>query len=96
MATSIVDGKRQKTGGRKKGTPNKTTALLKDAILKAAQKAGGDGDEGLAKYLQSQAIANPTAFLSLLGKVLPYQINGGEDPDGKPTAINVNIVDPRG
>lgn len=29
--------------GRKKGTPNKTTALLKDAILKAAECAGGAG-----------------------------------------------------
>jgi hypothetical protein len=29
--------------GRKKGTPNKTTKLLKDAILKAAEKAGGKG-----------------------------------------------------
>jgi hypothetical protein len=32
-----------KTGGRKKGTQNTTTALLKDAILKAATDAG-DGD----------------------------------------------------
>jgi len=33
--------KRKKTGGRKKGVPNKQTALLKDAILTAAQRAGG-------------------------------------------------------
>jgi len=67
---------RIKTGGRKKGTPNKTTALLKDAILKAATDAG-DGD--LAQYLQKQADKNPTAFLSLLGKVLPLQVGGDED-----------------
>lgn len=30
-------------GGRPKGTPNKTTALLKDAIIKAAEAAGSDG-----------------------------------------------------
>ena len=29
-----------KTGGREKGTPNKTTALLKDAILQAAENPG--------------------------------------------------------
>ena len=64
---------RIKIGGRKKGTPNKTTALLRDAILKAATDAG-NGD--LAKYLQTQAEKNPTAFLGLLGKVLPLQVAG--------------------
>lgn len=65
-----------KTGGRKKGTPNKTTALLKDAILKAATNAG-DGD--MVEYLTQQARLNPGPFMSLLGKVLPMQISG--DPD---------------
>ena len=64
---------RSKTG-RRKGTPNKTTALLKDAILKAATDAG-DGD--MAAYLKKQAIDNPGPFMSLLGKVLPMQIAGG-------------------
>ena len=63
-----------KTGGRKKGTPNKTTALLKDAILVAAENAGKD--EGLVGYLTTQAILNPGPFMALLGKVLPMQITG--------------------
>lgn len=67
---------RSKTG-RAKGTPNKTTALLKDAILLAATKAGGK--DGLVGYLEIQAAANPGPFLALLGKVLPMQIAG--DPD---------------
>lgn len=62
-----------KTGGRTKGTPNKTTALLRDAILQAATDAG-EGD--LVAYLKLQALANPGPFLSLLGKVLPMQIAG--------------------
>jgi len=66
-----------KTGGRQAGTPNKTTALLKDAILKAAEQAGGDN--GLVGYLQEQATASPAAFMSLLGKVLPMQVVGDED-----------------
>lgn len=66
-----------KTGGRQAGTPNKTTALLKDAILKAAEQAGGDN--GLVGYLQEQAKASPAAFMSLLGKVLPMQVVGDED-----------------
>ena len=75
--------------GRPKGSPNKATALLKDAILKAATDAG-DGD--MANYLAMQARTNPGPFLALLGKVLPLQVNadieggfniiiGGKDAD---------------
>lgn len=60
--------------GRVKGVPNKSTALLKDAILKAATDAGGDG--GLVGYLTLQAMEQPAAFMSLLGKVLPMQLVG--------------------
>ena len=65
--------------GRPKGSPNKTTALLKDAILKAAQIAGNKvGEEGMVSYLAVQAEENPGPFMSLLGKVLPMQITGDE------------------
>lgn len=63
--------------GRPKGSKNKTTALLKDAILKAAEQAGDK--DGMVGYLEKQARTNPTAFLPLLGKVLPMQVTG--DPD---------------
>ena len=62
--------------GRPKGAVNKTTALLKDAILKAATDAG-NGD--MAVYLKQQAVDNPGPFMALLGKVLPMQVAG--DPD---------------
>lgn len=66
--------KGRKTGGRAKGTPNKTTAVLKDAILQAADKAGGK--DGLVGYLQARAVDTPGPFLALLGKVLPMQVTG--------------------
>lgn len=69
--------------GRPKGVPNKNTTLLKDAILAAATKAGGK--EGLVGYLNKQASENPTAFLSLLGKVLPMQVTG--EGDGPLTVV---------
>lgn len=72
---SKVEGsssKRQKTGGRKKGTPNKVTAALKDMILTALDEAH---PEGSVAYLKLQAQDNPTAFLTLVGKVLPLQVN---------------------
>lgn len=83
---SKLEAKRQKTGGRAKGTPNKATALLKDAILAAGAAAGGD--DGLEGYLTSQAKANPGPFLALLGKVLPLQIAG----EGKDGSLIVEIV----
>lgn len=65
--------KGQKTGGRKKGTPNKVTGDLKSMILGALDNKGG------IKYLEKQAEQNPTAFLTLVGKVLPMTVAG--DPD---------------
>ena len=65
--------------GRKPGIPNKTTSLLKDAILQAAEQAGGEG--GMIGYLTAQAADNPGPFMALLGKVLPMQIAGdAENP----------------
>lgn len=72
--------------GRPKGSPNKTTALLKDAIIEAAVKAGNK--KGLVGYLEQQAKENPTAFLTLLGKVLPLTVQG--DPN-KPIKVEHDI-----
>jgi hypothetical protein len=63
----------KKTGGRKKGTPNKTTAALKDAILTAAEEALPGGKVGYLKWLAKN---NSGAFASLLGKVLPTTLVG--------------------
>jgi hypothetical protein len=77
--------------GRKKGVPNKTTALLKDALLQAATNAG-DGD--MVAYLTRQAKANPGPFMALLGKVLPMQIAG--DPDNPlRTITTIELVAPQ-
>jgi len=62
-----------KTGGRKKGTANKVNAALKDMILTALDDMGG------VQYLKEQAEANPTAFLTLVGKVLPMTVQGSGD-----------------
>jgi len=76
--------------GRVKGVPNRTTALLKDAILRAADNAGGP--DGLVGYLTSQAQLNPGPFMSLLGKVLPMQVTG--DPSN-PVGITIVTGVPR-
>ncbi|SRR5579871_352428 len=78
--------------GRKKGVPNKTTALLRDAILMAAEGAGGK--EGLIGYLRAQAKKeNAGPFLALLGKVLPTQVsNDPENPVGPLHTVIVELV----
>src|SRR4051794_28725991 len=62
-----------KTGGRQKGTPNKISADVRAMVLAALDRAGG------ADYLYEQAHANPRAFLSLLGRIIPTQITGWDD-----------------
>jgi hypothetical protein len=85
-----LEAGRAKTGGRQKGTPNKTTALLKDAILKAAELAGGK--DGMVGYLQKQAKGNPGPFLALLGKVLPMQVTGEDGESIKLEIVQRTVV----
>jgi len=51
-------------------------------ILGALDDAGGQ------KYLEKQAMENPNAFLTLVGKVLPLQVNGS----GKNGEITITIT----
>jgi hypothetical protein len=46
--------------------------MLKDLILAALDKAGGE------EYLVEQAHKNPGAFMTLVGKVLPLAVTGNE------------------
>ena len=64
----------ERRGGRAKGTPNRTTQALKDAILAAVDEVHPDGKVGYLKWL---ATNNSAAFAALLGKVLPKEIEAG-------------------
>jgi hypothetical protein len=66
-------GKGKAGPGRPKGAVNKVTALLKDEILQAADQAHEGGRVG---YLTQQAKDNPGPFMTLLGKILPTQVEG--------------------
>lgn len=66
---------RKKTGGRKKGTPNKVTSSVKEAIMKAFDELGGE------KYLVEVAKQDHRTFCSLLGRVLPKEISASIDTD---------------
>lgn len=77
--------------GRQKGVPNKITREVKEMILEALGEAGG------VEYLVRQADEKPVAFLALVGKVMPLQINGA-GPNGEHmfTGIKVEFVKPNG
>ena len=64
-----------KTGGRESGTPNKLTREVKEMVLAALDRAGGED------YLLAQAHDNPKAFLSLLGRIIPTQVTGKDGKD---------------
>ena len=59
--------------GKPKGAKTKVTMQLKEMILGALDKSGGED------YLVRQAEANPTAFLALIGKVLPTTLANDKD-----------------
>ena len=89
MSETEGSRKRPKTGGRAKGTPNKLTGDLKAMILGALDEAGGQA------YLLSQAHENPKAFLSLLARVLPMQVQGDKDNPIYIAKIERVVVDPK-
>jgi hypothetical protein len=62
--------------GRARGTPNKRTAILRDAILQAAELVGqdGKGKNGLTGYLMMLAQREKAVYARLLEKVLPMQV----------------------
>jgi hypothetical protein len=71
----------ERRGGRQKGTPNKisheTMLEIRAAILEAGRLAGGK--DGMVGYLEWLAKANSSAFATLLGKILPTQVEGPSD-----------------
>ena len=72
--------------GRPRGAKNKLSANLKDMIIAALDAAGG------VEYLARQAERNPTAFMNLLGKILPMQT--GEESDNRIVQMKVTTMSP--
>lgn len=55
--------------GRQKGVPNKITSDLRAMVLGALDDVGG------RTYLAEQAMEQPAAFMALIGKCLPKDVN---------------------
>jgi hypothetical protein len=66
---------RPKTGGRGRGTVNKNTLVLREAVLLAAAAAGSEkGTNGLFLYLKKVAKKQPAVFMPVLARLLPLHI----------------------
>jgi hypothetical protein len=75
-----------KTGGRKAGTPNKTTVAVKEAFKQAFDDLGG------TSALVTWAMENPTQFYQLYSKLIPTEIDATlSGKEGAP-AVKINIV----
>ena len=59
------------------------------AVTEARPAKGGQ------KYLEKQADANPTAFLTLVGKILPLQVTGKDDGPIQHRGIDVPAKETR-
>lgn len=77
--------KGQKTGGRAKGTPNKATAAVKQALFTAFDQIGGTAK------LSAWAKDNPTDFYKLWVKVLPQEVHAS-GPDGDPIQVEATVT----
>jgi hypothetical protein len=80
-----------KTGGRTKGTPNKTTVAVKEAFKLAFDDLGG------VDALVTWAKTNPTQFYQLYSKLIPAEVVG-PGADGEHTVvqrIERVVVDPK-
>lgn len=63
--------------GRPKGTPNRRTKAITDAIIEGASRVGsdGNGEGGLAGYFERIARKHPRAFMPIIARLIPVKVN---------------------
>lgn len=67
-AEQVPAKRKQPRGGSRKGRPNKFSNSIKLEVLESFRMVGA------RHYLARQAAENPPAYLNLLGKVIPQQV----------------------
>jgi len=79
VAVSPLNGAKMPLG-RRKGSVNKVTATIREAVeLAARQVTDGQGRKGLAYWLLERAnggVADRQIFAAMMAKALPLTING--------------------
>lgn len=80
--------KKPKTGGRQKGTPNKSTQAAKDAIAQAAAELGGAAR--LVEWAKADKANERIFWGTIYPKLLPLQVSG---EGGGPVRLILNGSD---
>lgn len=80
-------GGKREGAGRPAGSLDKGNALIREMIVEALYQAGG------VEYLVRQANGKPAAFLALIGKVMPVQIEADVNANVN-GSIEVRFVKP--
>lgn len=85
-----------KTGGRTKGTPNRTTQDVRDAILQVADGLGGA--EAMLTWAKADPVNERIYWSQIFPKLLPKEVKQEvSGPDGGPievSEIRINLVKP--
>lgn len=76
--------RKQKTGGRKRGTPNRLTQVIREGSLEAWERLGGV--DGLVKWCQRDD-ANYREFIKLFLKMVPKEVEMHKDGE-----LTVNVI----
>lgn len=61
-------GGKRSNAGRKKGVPTQVTQDIRQMIKDSLEGVGG------IEYLMNQAQENPVAFMGLIGKIIPKEV----------------------
>lgn len=87
-------GGKRKGAGRKVGANGKINKLIREAVLEAADNVGSDGKgkDGMVGYLEQRALDQPQAFMGLLGRAMPMQVEGSGDDGEIKISITREIV----
>ena len=81
----------KKTGGRKKGTPNKQTKEVKQNLIEAFEKLGGL--DGMVDWASKNQGENLGEFYKLWVKVLPVEMKTDlTSSDGTLQPISIQVV----
>jgi len=80
----------KKSGGRRKGTPNKFTSLVREAIESAAEELGGA--QRLAAWAKENPSNERTFWANIFPKLLPVQVTGSDDRDLLPAVPTIILT----
>ncbi|GAA0809519.1 hypothetical protein [Cupriavidus gilardii] len=92
----MAHGGKREGAGRPKGTPNKLTKDVREAILQVAEGLGGP--EGMLRWAQTNEVNERIFWSQIYPKVLPKEVKAeltGED-GGPISVIQRVVVDPKG